>query len=119
MAVDDSRLAEGRAPTRWELDQATPRHPVVLVHATGQSCVLNGAALDLTGLTTSAPGFSESGIPRDPCTGEPTGFVFGRQDRVARAIPAPDVDEVERGMAVANRTYLAQAATRWPESRPR
>lgn len=108
---DDSRLVERRAPTRWELDQAAPRHPVVLVHATGQSCVLNTAALQLAGIAGSSPGSPESGIGRDPRTGEPTGLVSGRDDRVARAIPPPDADEIERGMALANRAYLSQGIT--------
>ncbi|MFN8627540.1 MAG: amidohydrolase [Candidatus Binatia bacterium] len=111
VGYDDARLAEGRAPTRWELDRAAPRHPVVLVHATGQSCVLNSAALHLAGIATPAPDAAAGGICRDSRSGEPTGLVSGRQDRVARAIPAPDADEIERGMALANRTYLAQGIT--------
>ncbi|MBP1685156.1 MAG: hypothetical protein H6Q33_1299 [Deltaproteobacteria bacterium] len=108
---DDASLAEGRPPTRWELDHAAPRHPVVLVHATGQRCVLNSAALHLAGITASGPGSVEGGIRRDLRTGEPTGLVIGREERVARAIPSPDADEIARGMARANRIYLAQGIT--------
>lgn len=41
---DDELLAERRDPTSAELDAASDRHPIILLHATGQRCVLNGAA---------------------------------------------------------------------------
>jgi len=108
---DEALLAEGRPPTRWELDGATSRHPVVLVHATGQSCVLNSAALQRAGICSSGPDGAGQGIRLDPDTGEPTGLVVGRQDRVARAIPPPDAGELERGMRQASLTCLAQGIT--------
>ncbi len=108
---DEAHLAERRLPTRAELDQAAPCHPVVLVHATGQSCVLNGAALRLADVAESLADASERGVERDPRSGEPTGLVSGRQDRLARAIPAPDPGEIERGMALADREYLRVGIT--------
>lgn len=108
---DEVLLAEGRPPTRQELDHATSRHPVVLVHATGQSCVLNSSALHLAGISTSVPDCTEQGIRLDPDTGEPTGLVVGRQDRIARAIPPPGAAELERGMRQASLTCLAQGIT--------
>src|SRR4030042_6079523 len=43
-------LAEKRCPTRWDLDEAAPHHPVVLSHRSLHICVLNSLALRLAGL---------------------------------------------------------------------
>lgn len=42
---DESNLAEGRHPTRSDLDRAGPDRPVVLHHRTGHAAVLNTLAL--------------------------------------------------------------------------
>jgi len=108
---DEARLAEGRSPTRADLDAAAPEHPVVLVHATGQSCVLSSAALERVGLGRSRPERAPSGVQIDPLTGEPTGRVVGRQQQIARAIPAPDPNEVERAMERVDAELLSQGIT--------
>lgn len=70
-----TRLREQRYPTRVELDQAAPKHPVMF--ATGPDASLNSLALKLSGIdknfqvTDGGPGH----IERDPSSGEPTGIV--------------------------------------------
>ncbi|MCC7373873.1 MAG: amidohydrolase [Verrucomicrobiales bacterium] len=70
-----TRLAEQRYPTRAELDQAAPRHPVMF--ATGPDASLNSLALQRSGIgrdfkvTDGGSGFAE----RDAATGEPTGIL--------------------------------------------
>lgn len=103
---DEFHLQERRPPNRWELDQAAPRHPVVLVHSTGQSCVLNSLALRLAGITRDTPA-----IHRDPETCEPDGLIPGRNEQVARAIPPWDEEDLEEGMKLVNREYLSHGIT--------
>lgn len=72
-----TRLEEKRFPTREELDQAAPNHPVI--YRTGPDAALNSLALKLSGIDrhfTLAPG-SKGRIERDPATGEPTGILRG------------------------------------------
>ena len=70
-----TRLREQRYPTRAELDQAAPRHPVMF--RTGPDASLNSLALRLSGIdkdfkvTDGGSGFAE----KDPQTGEPTGIL--------------------------------------------
>ena len=68
-----TRLAEGRFPTRAELDVAAPDHPV-LYHA-GPAGVANSAALKLSGITKDTPSPPAGTIVKDPTTGQPTGML--------------------------------------------
>ena len=70
------QLAEGRLPTRAELDAAAPDHPVY-VQSLYDAAVLNSAALAACGwdaATADPPGGT---LERDPATGELTGVVRG------------------------------------------
>jgi hypothetical protein len=104
-------LAEKRHPTRWDLDKATPYHPVKLTHRSGHACVLSSLALQQVGISleTSEPpgGF----IERDLETGEPNGLLLGMNDWVGRAIPPLSKKELERGIRLANQEYLAHGVT--------
>jgi len=70
-----TRLKDQRFPTRKELDEAAPRHPVVF--RTGPDASLNSMALRLSGInkdfkiTDGKPGR----IERDATSGEPTGIL--------------------------------------------
>ncbi len=70
-----TRLAEQRYPTRAELDDAGPNHPVLF--ATGPDASLNSLALKVSGIgrdfevTDGGSGFAE----KDPQSGEPTGIL--------------------------------------------
>lgn len=70
-----TRLREKRYPTRQELDEAAPHHPVVF--RTGPDAVLNSLALKLCGIDKNFE--IRDGLPgkieRDPQTGEPTGVL--------------------------------------------
>jgi len=72
---DDLSLAEGRHPTRHDLDQAVPQHPVRLDHRSGHAAVLNSRGLALVGITSVTPDPPEGVIDRDE-TGAPTGLLL-------------------------------------------
>ena len=44
-----------RAPTRWDLDQATTRHPVLVYHVSGHHVLVNSAAMQARGLDETTP----------------------------------------------------------------
>ena len=50
-------LAEGRYPTRWELDRVAPEHPVWLPRV-GHAGVANSLALQLAGVSRETPASS-------------------------------------------------------------
>ena len=68
-----TRLAEGRFPTRAELDAIAPDHPVL--HQAGPAGVANTKALEVSGITRDTPDPPAGQIVRDPETGEPTGML--------------------------------------------
>jgi predicted amidohydrolase YtcJ len=68
-----TRLAEGRLPTKAELDSVAPDHPAL--HQAGPAGVANSKALELSGITKDSPDPPAGRIVRDPKTGEPTGLL--------------------------------------------
>ncbi|MCI0792253.1 MAG: amidohydrolase [Chloroflexi bacterium] len=73
---DDVSLAEGRHPTRWDLDQAAPNHPVRLDHRSGHATVMNSLGLSMAGIGQDTPDPPQGLIDREPQTGEPTGLLL-------------------------------------------
>ncbi len=72
---DQNRFTEGRFPTREDLDQAAPNHPVSLTRICGHASVVNTAALTLAGIdrNTANPPGGEIGHRAD---GEPDGLLW-------------------------------------------
>ncbi|MDX1943951.1 MAG: amidohydrolase [Pirellulaceae bacterium] len=68
-----TRLREQRYPSKSELDEAAPQHPVVF--STGPDAMCNSLALKESGIDKD---FQVSGtgiVEKDPKTGEPTGLL--------------------------------------------
>ena len=68
-----TRLREQRYPTKAELDEAAPRHPVVF--STGPDASVNSLALKLSGIDRDFQVTGAGKVERDPDTGEPTGIL--------------------------------------------
>ena len=84
---DDTRLAESRHPSRHDLDEVSPHHPVALTRVCGHMCVANSRALELAGVDASTPDPPGGRIERD-ASGEPTGLLLETaEDLVLRRIP--------------------------------
>jgi predicted amidohydrolase YtcJ len=72
---DDTLLAEGRHPTREELDSVSTKHPVVATHVSGHMLVANSKALALAGITAETPDPVGGVIGRHQGTGELNGLL--------------------------------------------
>src|SRR5690606_32070545 len=72
---DDTLLAEGRHPTRAELDSVSSVHPIGLLHVSGHMVMANSQALEAVGITADTPNPEGGVIVRDPASGEPTGLL--------------------------------------------
>jgi predicted amidohydrolase YtcJ len=68
-----TRLAEGRFPTRAELDAVAPDHMVL--HQGGPAGVVNTRALIHSGISRDTADPPAGRIVKDPTTGEPTGML--------------------------------------------
>lgn len=70
---DDSKLAEKRHPTRWELEKATGDHPVIISTVGGHFSIANSKAFETAGITRDTPDPVGGKFDRDPDSGEMTG----------------------------------------------
>jgi predicted amidohydrolase YtcJ len=105
-------LAEKRSPTRHDIDEVAPRHPVVLSHRSLHEGVLNSLALSLAGITVGTEEPDGARIERDPTTGEPNGIVFGMLDSIHREVMPPvTAAEFNKGVGLANRIFLSHGIT--------
>ena len=79
-----TRLDERRFPTRRELDEAAPNHPVI--YRTGPDAALNSLALLRSGIDREfeLPQDVIGRIERDPQSGEPTGVIRGGATRFVK-----------------------------------
>ena len=74
---DNTAIAEGRMPTRAELDAVSDQHPVWVIHASGHNGVANSMALKRHGVSRDTPDPLGGRFGRDPETGALTGLIEG------------------------------------------
>jgi predicted amidohydrolase YtcJ len=109
---------EGKhCPTRWDLDEAAPNHPVVLSHRSLHACVLNSLALNLAGITKETPEPPGARIERDLATGEPNGILINMLGFIRSHVMPPFTDEeLAAGVALADEYFLSQGITSFQEA---
>jgi len=109
---NDFYLAEKRHPTRLDIDEVAPHHPVVLSHRSLHACVLNSRALSLTGINRETPEPPGGVIDRDLETGEPTGILFEMLGYVReKVMPVLSEADLIQSMTLASQHYLSQGIT--------
>ena len=111
-----------RIPTRWDLDRAAPRNPVLVGHVSGHYVLVNSLALERSGVTDDTPDPPGGRIDRDE-SGRPTGLfrdaAMGLVQPVAVDIGhhgpnfhvAAEPDELVAAVERAGRAYLAAGLT--------
>jgi predicted amidohydrolase YtcJ len=81
---DDSKLAEKRHPTRWELDVASQHHPIIISTVGGHFSIANSLAFEMAGVTRETPDPVGGRFDRDPETGELTGGLHEEAIQIIR-----------------------------------
>lgn len=115
---DEFHLAEGRAPTRWDLDEAAPHNPVKLTHRSGHASVLNSAALRVLGIGNETPEPVGATIERD-AAGELTGYLQEMEaELAARGGPHLAPGETRDLLDRAFRRLLALGVTSLQDATP-
>ena len=91
---NQDNLKEKRAPTKQDLDSASPDNPVILYHQLGRTCTANTKALQTANITKKTTPPKDGAIDKNPETGEPTGILHGNAtDLIWNKIPAPTEQE--------------------------
>lgn len=108
---DEGKLAEGRAPTRWDLDQASADIPIFISRTCTHIAVVNSKALELAGITKDTPDPQGGEIDRDP-NGEPTGILReNAKDLVHRIMPIKSLEENADSLAELSNFLLSHGIT--------
>lgn len=115
---DELRLAEGRHPTRHDLDAAVPDRPVRLEHGSGHAVVLNSRALDAVGVTRDTAPPAGGVIERDPETGEATGVLYEMAAWLRERLPRPAADVLRAHARRASDALLAAGVTSVADAGP-
>lgn len=95
-------------PTRWDVDEVSGDHPVLLERVDGHIAVANTTALKRASITIASRDPKGGKIDRD-ANAEPTGIVRETAQRAIRkVIPEPDHDQRRRALELA-----LDEASRW------
>jgi hypothetical protein len=88
-----------RFPTRQDLDEVTPHHPVLLPDKSGHAAIANSAALARAGLNENTPDPPGGALARDPA-GKLTGLLLEGPaiDLVSNTIEAEGEAELDEAM---------------------
>lgn len=107
---DDTKFAERRNLTRWDLDRVSPNHPVILSRGCGHIVVANSLALNRSNITRETQDPFGGHIAKDPTTGEPTGIL---QEDAQKLLPVISygISEYKRGMALAQQEFHRRGVT--------
>ncbi|HEC41083.1 hypothetical protein LCGC14_1603170 [marine sediment metagenome] len=96
---DDSKLKEKRHPTRWELDEASKDHPILITTVGGHFWMANSKAFELAGVTRDTSDPVGGKFDRDPDTGELTGGLHEEAYKILRpeGPPKPSREQAYTG----------------------
>lgn len=113
---DQARLEEQRHPTRQDLDEVAPDHPVLLIRACHHIGVANSRALTLAGITATTDDPPGGTIDRDE-HGEPTGVLRETAYEQLRAtIGEPTEDQIAEALVLGGNAFLASGVTSTAEA---
>ena len=99
-----------RHPTRYDLDQASIEHPILISHSSGHIAVANTKALKMAGIFVQNPEQPAGGVIRVDENGWPTG-VLEEEPAVGLVRPPMTVEQIMSGVAYGAQLYAAQGVT--------
>lgn len=111
VGYDDTLLAEGRHPTRTDLDRVSATQPVVALHVSGHLAAVNSRALERLGIGPGTPD-PEGGRIRRDASGAPDGVLEeSAAEEATRTLASPGVRDGLRILRRAIGIYLAAGVT--------
>lgn len=108
---DEGKLAEGRMPTRWDLDKAASDVPVVASRSCVHIMSVNSKVLEMAGITKDTPNPPGGQIDKDE-QGEPTGVLReSARELVFKMMPVQTIEEDAAALAVLSPKLFAHGIT--------
>jgi predicted amidohydrolase YtcJ len=109
---DQTRFAEKRLPTRFDLDLVSPDNPVIFYQQNGQVCVVNTKALELAGVTRLTPVPLGGAIDKNGKTGELTGVLRDNATNLVwKIVPEPSEEELAEAAGLACQKIVEAGVT--------
>jgi predicted amidohydrolase YtcJ len=111
---DDSKLIEKRHPTKWDLDEVAPDHPVIISTVGGHFSIVNSSAFEMANVTRDSPDPIGGRFERDPKTGELTGWIHEKARKKIQPIRfgrPPTLKEAMEGIQWMAKQYAAHGLT--------
>ena len=97
---NEGNFADGRLPTRHDIDPATDQHPVILMRFFNTD-VVNSYALRLAGITRDTPDPEAGKVERD-ADGEPNGLLRAAAKMLVRPfVPKPTLEHMKEHLRLA------------------
>ena len=122
VGMNPAGYREGRLPTRWDLDEATRVHPVLIQHMSGHHALANTLALESRHLSDSTPDPQGGHLVRDE-RGRLTGYFLDAAQQLIVPVgvdighhgpgfhDAAPLEEVVGDIERASRAYLEAGIT--------
>lgn len=117
---DDEMLeelaAEGRRITRWDIDEACPDNPVVIIMWDGHTCVVNTKAMELSEITAETPNPVGGVIVRNEA-GEPTGLLqeASALQLAFKGMPRATVEELKENLMAGQKLMNSMGYTSYTD----
>ena len=111
--LEEGAFEEKRWPSREELDEAIPDHPLYIRHLSGHASIANSRALALAGIAESTPQPEGGHLDRDLKTGRLTGVLREKAafKPAQELIPMPTIDQMKAGLTEAGKLYASAGIT--------
>ena len=107
---NDQRLAEGRHPTRDDLNEASEDHPIIVVRTCNHISVVNSKALEWLGTTRDTPDPEGGQIVRGE-DGEPTGVLKETAHMLAFETSRYSPEAMMEALTIADHDFVRRGIT--------
>lgn len=106
---DHSKLAEKRHPSKWDLDEVAPDHPVMLSRVCAHISAHNSKSLEIGGITDDSKDPAGGVYVRE--NGHVTGVMLENAHMQAMKVALLSNDELMNAMEVANEMLVKEGIT--------
>lgn len=107
---NDTTIADGRFPTKEELDAISADHPIMIVRACGHISAVNSYALKIASINKDTPDPEGGKIGRDE-NGEPNGLLLENAHMQMFQIASFSREEIRKAHAVASEHFVQKGIT--------